>query len=89
LLDFLYDPPNRNPGKSWIWILIDSLIISGITFISTLPSDRLPSTFDLYISLKSFIYAFLIQVAVERGLKPYLVKRNNNNEGDERSRGED
>ena len=89
MLDFLYDPPNRNPGKSWIWILIDSLIISGITFISTLPSDRLPSTFDLYISLKSFIYAFLIQVAVERGLKPYLVKRNNNNEGDERSRGED
>jgi hypothetical protein len=89
LLDFLYDPPERNPGKPWIWILIDSLIISGITFISTLPSDRLPTTVDLYISLKAFLYAFLIQVAVERGLKPYLAKRNNNNEGDERSRGED
>jgi hypothetical protein len=35
------------------------------------------------------VYAFLIQVAVERGLKPYLAKRNNNNEGDKRSRGED
>lgn len=89
MLDFLYDPPERNPGKPWVWILIDSLIISGITFISTLPSDRLPSTFDLYISLKSFVYAFLIQVAVERGLKPYLAKRNNDNEGDEKSRGED
>jgi len=89
LLDFLYDPPERNPGKPWIWILIDSLIISGITFISTLPSDRLPSTFDLYISLKSFVYAFLIQVAVERGLKPYLSHRKNNENGDEKSRGED
>jgi hypothetical protein len=41
------------------------------------------------VSLKAFVYAFLIQVAVERGLKPYFSKRNNVDEGDERSRGED
>ena len=79
MLDFTYDPPDRNPGKPWKWIMIDSLVIAGIAFISTLPSDRLPSLLDAYISLKAFTYAFLIQVAVERGLKPRLNSRNNNN----------
>jgi len=78
VLDFSYDPPERNPGKPWKWILIDSLIIAGIAFISTLPSDRLPNVLDAYIALKAFMYAFLIQVAVERGLKPRLNSRNNN-----------
>ena len=78
MLDFTYDPPDRNPGKPWKWIVIDSLIIAGIAFISTLPSDRLPSLLDAYIAVKAFIYAFLIQVAVERGLKPRLNRRNNN-----------
>jgi len=79
VLDFTYDPPDRNPGKPWKWILIDSLVIAGIAFISTLPSDRLPSLLDAYIAAKAFIYAFLIQVAVERGVKPRLNSRNNNN----------
>lgn len=79
MLDFSYDPPDRNPGKPWKWIVLDSLVIAGIAFISTLPSDRLPSLFDTYVALKAFIYAFLIQVAVERGLKPHLNNRNNNN----------
>jgi len=78
MLDFAYDPPDRNPGKPWKWIVIDSLVIAGIAFISTLPSDRLPSLLDAYTSLKAFMYAFLIQVAVERGLKPRLNSRNNN-----------
>jgi len=78
MLDFTYDPPDRNPGKPWVWIVLDSLIIAGIAFISTLPSDRLPSLLDAYIAVKAFIYAFLIQVAVERGLKPHL----SNNKGE-------
>ena len=80
MLDFTYDPPSRNLGKPWRWILIDSLVIAGIAFISTLPSDRLPSLLYAYIAVKAFAYAFLIQVAVERGLKPRLNRHNNNND---------
>jgi len=79
-LDFTYNPPDRNPGKPLAWIVIDSLIIAGIAFISVLPSDRLPALLDIYVAVKAFIYSFLIQVAVERGLKPYL---SNNKEGRE------
>jgi len=78
VLDMAYDPPDRNPGKPWKWIIIDSLIVACIVFISVLPSDRLPTLIDLYIALRGFIYAFLIQVAVERGLKPFIVRRNQN-----------
>jgi len=79
MLDFSYDPPDRNPGKPWKWIVIDSLVIAGIAFLSALPSDRLPSLLDTYVALKAFTYSFLVQVAVERGLKPRLNNRNNNN----------
>ena len=78
MLDFAYDPPDRNPGKPWKWILIDSLVIAGIAFISALPGDRLPSLLDAYVAVKAFTYSFLIQVAVERGLKPRLNRRNSN-----------
>ena len=80
MLDFFYDPPERNPGKPWKWILADSAIIAGIAFLSTLPADRLPNVLDLYLAVKAFIYAFLIQLAVERGLKPRISKRRSNNE---------
>ncbi len=69
MLDFAYDPPERNPGKPLKWIVIDSLIIAGIAFLSTLPSDRMPNYQDLYMAIKSFAYSFLIQLSVERGLK--------------------
>lgn len=75
MLDFSYDPPSRNPGKPWKWILIDSAVIAGIAFIASLPGDRLPSLLDLYVAVRAFIYSFLVQVAVERGLKPYLSKK--------------
>lgn len=85
MLDMVYDPPERNPGKPWVWMIVDSLIIAGITFVSLLPSDRLPSLLDAYVAVKAFAYSFLMQLAVERGLKPYVYKRkrrNNNNGGD-------
>ena len=80
-MDFTYDPPDRNPGKPWVWIVLDSLIIAGIAFISVLPSDRLPVLLDIYVAVKAFIYSFLIQVAVERGLKPYLSNNKGEREG--------
>jgi hypothetical protein len=80
MLDFFYDPPNRPKSKPWKWILVDSAIIAGIAFLSTLPTDRLPDVLDLYLAVKAFMYAFLIQLAVERGLKPYISKRKNSNE---------
>jgi hypothetical protein len=75
LLDFAYDPPERNPGKPLKWILIDSLIIAGIAFVSVLPSDRLPTILDTYVALKAFMYSLLVQLAVERGLKVKLGRK--------------
>jgi hypothetical protein len=39
--------------------------------------------FDLYIAIRAFSYAFFLQLAIERGLKPYIARRNN-----ERNNGE-
>ena len=50
-------------------MVIDSLVIAGIAFLSALPADRLPNALDVYVALKAFLYSFLLQVAVERGLK--------------------
>jgi len=71
-----YDPPERNLGKPLKWILLDSLIIAGIAFVSALPTDRLPDIYDVYVGVRGFFYALLIQLAVERGIKPHM-RRNN------------
>jgi hypothetical protein len=55
--------------------LIDSAIIAGIAAVAALPSDRLPSTIELYTALKAFAYSFLFQLAVERGLKKYKARK--------------
>jgi len=72
MLDFTYDPPDRNPEKPLRWILIDSLIIALIVFISALPPDRPPTLTELYIALRGFFYALIVQLAAERGIKPYM-----------------
>ena len=64
------DPPSQS--KPWKWILIDSLIIGGIAFVASLPTNHLPTLFEMYVGLKAFLYSFLIQVAFERGIKPYM-----------------
>jgi len=79
MLDLAYDPPDRNPGKPWKWIVIDSLTIAGIAFIAALPADRLPTLFDAYVAVKAFAYSFLIQLATERGIKPLAYKKKNVN----------
>jgi hypothetical protein len=89
MLDIAYDPPesaSKNEEqpkqlKPFAWIIIDSIIIASIALLASLPSDRLPSILDLYVALKAFFYSFVVQLAVERGLKP-LVKKRSENEGE-------
>ena len=83
MLDMAYDPPERNPGKPFKWIVIDSAVVAAISFIAALPADRLPSTLELYVALRAFMYIFLLQLAVERGIKPLYKKYRNNNNGEE------
>jgi len=66
MLDIAYSPPERkqNPGKSWRWILTDATIMGGIAFIASLP-QAIPTIQQLYIAVKTFILAFLLQTAVE------------------------
>ena len=75
VLDTLYTPHCRNNTKPWKWIIIDSIILAGIAFVSALPSNRLPTLLDCYVAVKAFIYVMLFQVAVERGLKPAYRRR--------------
>jgi len=80
VLDILYDPPNRNPGEKPLeWILIDSAIVAAIAFVAALPAARTPTLEDLYVALRAFLYVFLVQLAVERGIKP-AIKKNKSRE---------
>lgn len=75
----VYDPPERNPVKPLKWIVVDSLVIAGIAFVSTLPGNRLPDIFDIYVGLRAFLYSFLIQLAIERGVKVYKTNKISSN----------
>ena len=80
MLDLLYDPPSRNPGeKPFKWMLIDSAIVAAIAFIATLPATRIPTLDDFYFAVRAFFYTFLAQLAIERGIKPIVKKRENTN----------
>ena len=73
MLDMWYDPPDRNPGKPLKWIVIDSLVIALIAFFAALPA-HLPTLADIYVALKGFIISFLLQLVLERGVKPYSAR---------------
>ena len=75
MLDIVYDPPEResNTGKPFKWIIIDSLIIGVIAFLAALPANRIPTLDELYVALRAFAYSFVLQLAVERGLKPQIA----------------
>jgi len=81
MLSLINNKYNMKNIKPWKWIVIDSVIIAGIAFLAALPGDRLPSILDLYVSLKSFLYSFLLQVTVERGIKPYINNKEATNGG--------
>ena len=58
-------------AKPWTWIVIDSLIIGFIALGAVMPST-IPTVADCWVMLRAFFIAFILQVAVERGLKPRL-----------------
>lgn len=65
------DPKKASNGdgrKKWENMIIDALIIGGIALLSTL-SNEIPGVVEGYIALKAFGLAFLLQIAVERGIK--------------------
>jgi len=75
VIDITYDPPTRHGTKPLKWIVLDSLIIAGIAFLATLPQERIPTPTELYVALKAFAFSFLLQLAVERGIKPRRFRR--------------
>lgn len=62
------NPSGRNSRKPWKWMVIDSAIIGGIAVFATIGS-MLPTWETAWVAFKAFGAAFLIQLAVERGLK--------------------
>jgi len=54
--------------KSWEMMIIDSLIIGGISLFTELVSGP-PTWLGLYKAVTACGLAFFIQLAVERGLK--------------------
>lgn len=62
------DPNNKNTRKPWKYILLDSIIIGGIAMGAVMPA-MIPTIADLWVMAKGFLIAFLVQLAVERGLK--------------------
>jgi hypothetical protein len=74
------DLSNENGKKDVKRILIDSAIVGLIAFLSVLPGNRLPDAVDIYIAVKTFLYAALFQFSVEYGIRPawHHYRRNGN-----------
>jgi hypothetical protein len=49
-------------------MLVDSVIIGVIAMAAAMPS-AVPTAADLWVMFKAFLGAFIVQLAVERGLK--------------------
>jgi hypothetical protein len=62
------DPNGENAQKPWKWILVDSVVIGGIAMVANMPS-AIPTAADLWVMFKAFIGSFILQLAIERGLK--------------------
>jgi len=69
VLDIADDPRERRRRKPWKYVIVDSAIIAAIALAAALPETRLPGVEELYAALRAFLYAFFLQLAVERGLK--------------------
>jgi heme/copper-type cytochrome/quinol oxidase subunit 4 len=62
------DPKGENSRKPLKWMLVDSVII-GLIALATVMPERVPTAADLWLMFKAFLYSFMFQLAVERGLK--------------------
>ena len=54
--------------KAWRWMLIDSAIIGGIALAAVMGNTP-PGWAEAWVMLKAFTGAFVLQLAIERGLK--------------------
>jgi len=71
MLDFVnrkHNPEPKRARKPLKWIIIDSLIIAALVFVSSLP-DRIPDLQDLYLAFKVAMYSFFVQLVVELGIR--------------------
>jgi hypothetical protein len=62
------DPDKKNTRKAFKWILFDSIIIGAIAMCAAMPST-VPTAADLWVMFKAFLGSFILQLAIERGLK--------------------
>ena len=62
------NPHRRNSRKPFKWILADSIIVGLIAMTSTMPSTP-PSIESLWVMFKAFLTSFVLQLAIERGVK--------------------
>jgi len=47
-------------------MLLDSLLVGAIVFVSSLPSTGIPTLDNLYSAIRGFLYYFLAQLIVDR-----------------------
>lgn len=62
------NPDGKNTQKEMKWILVDSIIIGVIAMVASIPST-VPTVANLWVMFKAFLGAFIVQLAIERGLK--------------------
>lgn len=63
------NPSRKNERKPFKWILVDSAVIGGIAMFAASPSIFPTSPDHLWVMLKAFLGAFLLQLGIERGIK--------------------
>ena len=62
------NPEGKNQRKPMKWIVIDSAIIGLIAMVACMP-DVVPTLNEVWVMGKAFIGAFVVQLAIERGIK--------------------
>uniref|UniRef100_A0A6M3Y174 Uncharacterized protein n=1 Tax=viral metagenome TaxID=1070528 RepID=A0A6M3Y174_9ZZZZ len=72
ILDLISQPEINADGekkkKTWRNMVIDAVIIGGIAVAAVMGND-VPGTVEMWVMLKAFTAAFLLQLAIERGLR--------------------
>jgi len=62
------ETPELKKTKTWLWILIDSIIIAVMAMCAVMP-EAIPDINSVWTMFKAFLIAFIFQLVVERGLK--------------------
>jgi len=62
------NPERKNKRKPFKWIIIDSVIVGLIAMAAAMPST-IPTVNELWVMFKAFFGSFVLQLAIERGIK--------------------